>query len=103
MSLKDLYGGNYLKATDISGEVTDEIVDVTVEQIRDNDGTRPKGCLHFKDLKKGLILNATNYRACAGAWGDEDSTWIGQQIVVYSTRTMFAGKEVDALRLRIPG
>jgi len=48
------------------------------------------------------VLNKTNIRVLAGAFGDNTDGWVNKTVVVYPTTTEMAGKTVPCLRIRIP-
>ena len=48
------------------------------------------------------MLNKTNNRTSAGAFGDDCDGWKGKIIVVFPTTAEFRGRMVPALRVRIP-
>jgi hypothetical protein len=95
----NFYGGTYLKADDIpSGQdLPVEIAKVSVEQLDDGD----KLAVHFAGKQKAMVLNKTNGGVLCDAFGDDADTWIGKAITLYRDRTMFGGKMVDCLRLRV--
>jgi hypothetical protein len=101
----DLLASNYdksrfLKAADLKSEKKFKIKDVTEELIGDEQEKKP--ALWFTNDERGLVLNKTNIRTLAGAYGDPMKDWIGKIIVVFPTMANFRGRMVDALRVRIP-
>jgi len=99
MNINSAFPGNYLKAADLGGNgrrVTVTIESVEMEDIGDTD----KPVVYFKDKKKGLVLNKTNSNMIAEiAKSDETDDWAGVQITLYSTKTDFQGRRVDAIRV----
>lgn len=63
-----------------------------------------KWCLHFSEVDKPLVLNATNAVTIASIVGsDETDNWIGHKIVLYRDPSiMYAGKIVGGIRARAP-
>jgi hypothetical protein len=92
----------YLNASDLTQEKALRIESVTAETVRKGSVQEQKPVLWFTNHKKGLLLNKTNLRTCRAAFGDDMEKWVGKVIIVYPTQTDFAGKIVDALRVRIP-
>ena len=49
-----------------------------------------------------MILNKTNAGLLAAALGDETDHWRGKQVELYPDRTMFSGRMVECIRVRVP-
>lgn len=96
----EMYGGTFLTAADLpAGREISLMVDhVQPEKLED----AVKLVVYFVGKTKGLVLNKTNGSVLASAYGDETDVWTGKTVVLFRTQTMFGGKMVDALRLRIP-
>jgi hypothetical protein len=92
----------FLKAADLDGEKKFRIKNVTAETVGMGDEKERKPVVWFTNDERGLLLNKTNLRSLAGAFGDNMEAWVGKIIVVFSTMTDLRGKMVSALRLRIP-
>ena len=90
----------FLKAADLKSGKKFKIKDVTEELVGDEQEKKP--ALWFTNDERGLILNKTNIRTLAGAYGDPMKDWIGKIIVVFPTMANFRGRMVEALRVRIP-
>ena len=59
-----------------------------------------KPALYFKNAKKFMILNETNWDKIADILGLEDSDdWAGHNIVVYAADLMVGGEPVKGLRI----
>jgi len=100
MNRAELYPSRFLKHADLKGRPCVVVIeDLTLEDI---DEEKQKPVLHFKNRQKGLVLNATNFDMIADSYGDESDSWIGQPVELYPTRVPFKGKQVDAIRVRIP-
>jgi len=56
--------------------------------------------LLFRETSKRLVLNMTNAKAIAQAYGEELDDWSGKLIELYPDRTSFGGKMVDCLRAK---
>jgi hypothetical protein len=48
-----------------------------------------KYVLEFDELPKSLVLNRTNARKLAEAWGKKSHSWIGQRVTLYGEDTSF--------------
>src|SRR6516225_5481126 len=90
----------FLKAADLKSEKKFKIKNVTEELVGEEQEKKP--VLWFTNDERGLVLNKTNIRTLAGAYGDPMKDWIGKIIVVFPTMADFRGRMVDALRVRIP-
>ena len=72
-TVSDLFPSKWLKAEDLDGRPhTVRIVDVTVESLRQPDGSsKPAAVLTFERASKRLILNKTQATALADLLGTE--------------------------------
>jgi len=102
-------GGEYFKATDVPKTATGafDLLKLTISGVEKKDfeekGTlRPKFILAFSEDEHTLILNATNTRIVAAAYGDEVDAWIGKLIGLTAAPVNFGGKMVDGLQVRTP-
>lgn len=99
MKISDAFPSTYLKAADLQGRaVLVTIADCRMEHLDDES----KPMLLFVGKGRGLILNKTNAGILVNALGDETDAWRGRVVELYPDRVMFAGRMVDAIRLRIP-
>jgi hypothetical protein len=92
----------YFRAEDLSEQKTLRIKCVTEEMIGQGAKQEQKLVVWFTNSKKGLVLNKTNNRTIRGAYGDDTDGWKNRLIVLFPTQTDFGGKQVGALRVRIP-
>ena len=76
------------------------IAQVTQETINDNGNDKRMLKLHFQGQEKGLLLNKTNAMTIADALGENTDYWVQKPIILYPTKVDFAGKMVDAIRIR---
>lgn len=91
----------FLGAWDLAGEDrTVEIARVTNPTLRTEGGSQRKPVICFRDTEKKLPLNKTNMKTIVGLYGTKVREWIGKRITLYPTKTKFAGKTVDAIRVR---
>jgi hypothetical protein len=97
----DMYGSQYLAATDLKKPIT-----TVIEQVEEDDfakqGERKKvkAVLHFRGIKKPMIVNKTNALVLAAAFGKNHlNDWPDQRVVIKSERTTFAGKPTMGLRI----
>src|SRR5262249_42740114 len=98
----DLYGSNYLAATDLKKPITTVIEQVEQEDFaRTGEKKKIKAVLHLRGVKKPVIVNKTNALTLATAFGKEDfiNEWVGQRVVIKAEPTTFAGKPTKGIRL----
>lgn len=84
-TVSDLYPSKYVKAVDLQGkQVTVHIAQVSVEELRQFDGTRAlKVVLAFHKRAKRMILNKTQCLALARLTGSEHfDAWVGHTITL---------------------
>jgi hypothetical protein len=99
MKVSEEFPSQFIKASDLGGrEVRVTMANVEKEKI----GTDNKLVLYFKGKEKGLVLNKTNAATISDAYGDDTDDWYDQPLFLFSVKTDFQGKVVDATRCRIP-
>jgi hypothetical protein len=98
-----LYGSKYLSVADLKdAEPRLRIGKVEICELREKNGTpKRKYVMWFEGTEKGLVINQTNAKKLADAYGKQPSKWIGQGIQLYSEETTF-GKGVRVRPLRKP-
>ena len=94
-----LYGGRYLSATDLHGETLRcKIGKVDPIELREKDGTiKQRYALYFIGVAKALILNKTNAKKLAAAFGKDRSDWIGVEVEL---RAEMTGLGIEGVQLR---
>jgi hypothetical protein len=99
----DLYGSKYFSVSDLKdSEPRLKIGKVEVAELREKNGTtKRKYVMLFEGVEKGLVINKTNARKLADAYGKQSLKWIGQIVQLYSEDTSF-GKGVRVRPLRKP-
>lgn len=99
MKISEEFPSQYLKASDLGGrEIRVTMANVEREKI----GTDNKLVLYFKGKQKGLVLNKTNAGTIGDAYGDDTEHWYDQPLILFSVKTDYQGKVVDATRCRVP-
>jgi hypothetical protein len=99
MKVSEELPSQYIKASDLGGREV-KVVMQNVE--RETIGTDKKLVLYFKGGKKGLVLNKTNAGTIGDGYGDDTDDWYDQPLILFSVKTDFQGKVVDAIRCRVP-
>ena len=105
MKRDEVFPSKYLKCSDLNGQpCTVEIDHGAYETLKGTDGKdTQKMVLYFKNAKKALPLNATNYDSIAAIVDNDDTeSWPGYKIELYPDKTRMGGKPVDCVRIREP-
>jgi arabinogalactan endo-1,4-beta-galactosidase len=100
MKISAAFPSKYLKACDLQDRNFSVIMStVELEDVGDSDR---KPVLYFQGKSKGLVLNKTNSRAIAAAYGDDTDDWRGKSLVLFPAMVDFRGDTVEAIRVRAP-
>jgi hypothetical protein len=99
MKISEEFPSKYLKAADLQGREV-RVTIANVEREKMGDDTKP--VVYFKGKEKGVVLNKTNSNMIADAYGDDTEDWFGQDVILLSVMTDYAGKMTPAIRVRIP-
>lgn len=99
MKISEEFPSKYLKASDLGGREV-RIIMGRVEREEINSDKRL--VLYFKGKEKGLVLNKTNGNTIGDGYGDDTDDWYDQPIILFSVKTDYQGKVVDAIRCRVP-
>jgi hypothetical protein len=101
MKISEAYPSKFLRSGDVGdNQLRLRISHVDLEDVAQ--GEDPKPVLYFLGKTKGMVMNRTNSKVIAEAYGDDTDTWQGREIILYSTQVPFQGGLVDALRVRVP-
>jgi hypothetical protein len=101
MKISNAFPSKYLKAADLQDKpVTLVMARVDLESIADGEDKKP--VLFFTKAKKGLVLNKTNSKVIAAAYGDDTDMWDGKTLVLFPAMVDFRGDTVEAIRVRVP-
>ena len=105
MNINELKQSKYIKGTDVPKPalLTVKLVDVA-NVAREGEKADNKPVMHFREMDKPMVLNSTNLKRAAKAFGsDETDDWVGKKIVLYFDPDVeFGGEIVGGLRLRAP-
>lgn len=104
-TIDDIYGGKYMKASDLQKPVKLTIKAARVEQFpgRAEGEVKDKVVLVFNDIEKELVVNATNaarISEIANTKVIED--WAGTTIMLVKDKTKYAGNIVDTIAVMAP-
>lgn len=95
--------GSFLKKEDLQGrEVAVVIERISLESIKNDEGTEKKLVAHFAGKDKGLVLNRTTCETLEAITGTDDTDrWGGVTVVLYEDPTVkFGPKTVGGIRIR---
>ena len=105
MKRDEVFPSKYLKCSDLNGQpCTVEIDRAIFETLKGTDGKESqKMVVYFKNTKKALPQNATNYDSITAIVGNDDTeSWPGHKIELYPDKTRMGGKLVGCVRIRAP-
>jgi hypothetical protein len=92
------YPSKWLKASDLPAEGLTVVIEACEEE-QVGEEKENKLVLRFKGGGKGLVCNATNWDIIAGWHGNDDGSWVGKKIKLYSAMVTFKGEQVPAVRV----
>lgn len=100
MNIDEIYPSTKsLKAEDLKGH-TVEVTIASTEVKKFENGS--KIVIRFEGKEKTLVVNKTNAKIIASAYGSNTDGWVGKKIQIYPDKTMFGTDLVDCIRVRIP-
>lgn len=100
--VSEMLVSRFLKKEDLADcdDLLVTIKDVTLEDMP-GESKEQRWALHFRELPKPMILNATTIKVLAKAYGDDSDTWAGKKVVLYVDESVqYKGQIVGGLRLR---
>jgi len=100
MKISAAFPSKYLKASDLQ----DRTISVIMSRVElaDVGDTERKPVLFFQGKQKGLVLNKTNSRAIAAAYGEDTEAWANKPLMLFPAMVDFRGDTVEAIRVRVP-
>lgn len=103
MKIFAAFPSKYLKAADLHDKHVQAIMGhVALEELANKDGAELLPILYFNGVPKGMVLNKTNAKAIAAAYGDETDAWQGMPIVLFPAMVAFGAETVEAIRVKAP-
>ena len=101
MKISNAFPSKYLRAADLQDRPVKAFMNrVELESIADGEDRKP--VLYFTKGSKGLVLNKTNSKTIAAAYGDDTDNWENKEIILFPAMVDFRGDQVEAIRVRIP-
>lgn len=99
MDASKFFQSRWLSAEDVGNREVDATIENSVEE---KVGEDQKLVLYLVGFKKGLVLNATNYKRLKKEFETETDNWKGKKIRLYTIMVPFKGEDVPALRIKMP-
>lgn len=89
------FDSDYLEAAHLDKPTILEIVEVLPRSSKKaKDGKLiDKPILHFKGVKRGLVLNKTNAKVIALMHGNKMDAWVGKRITIFATTCKAFGND----------
>src|SRR5258708_5408711 len=104
MKIFAAFPSKYLKAADLHDKQIQAVMShVLLEELQNKDGTDLCPILYFDGVSRGMVLNKTNAKVIAAAYGDETDEWAGKPIVLFPAMVAYGAETVEAIRLKVPG
>jgi hypothetical protein len=105
MRASDVYGGDYVRAAELSGRGRNLaiIAEVTVEEFGPD--AREKLVLALstsggRSWTRRVVLNKTNSMVLTAAYGDETDAWIGKGVEIWAEPVKLHGESVPGLKVQ---
>lgn len=103
IKMSQAFPSKYVKAADLGGkEIKLTIARVAMEEVGQGQNVETKPVVYFNGTDKGLVLNVTNGNNISHMYGDDSDGWIGKQVTLFPAWVDFAGKTVEAIRVKPP-
>lgn len=99
MKLSDAFPSPFLSSNDLNDELPATISHIKKEEVGSQ--RDPKWILYLNGIKKGMVLNVTNWKMIEKHYGDTIN-WPGQPVTLYVIDTEFRGEPVQGIRVKIP-
>lgn len=94
------YAGQYITPVEIDHPIKVKITSLTTEIIRPwQKGRKPeeKLILRFEGKERGMVINKTNFKKLANAFGWDPEEWVGQEITIETVEVEAGGRVVDSI------
>jgi hypothetical protein len=103
MKIFAAFPSKYLKAADLHDKHVQAVMShVLLEELVNKDGAELCPILYFNGVQKGMVLNKTNAKTIAAAYGDETDAWAGKPIVLFPAMVSWGAETVEAIRMKVP-
>lgn len=105
MHYKELTGKPYLAAEDLKeGQEAKLVIEDAFLEDAFNPRTKKPvevGVIKFVGKTLKMVLNTTNGKAIAQAYGTETNGWKGKEVILYRTTTKLGREVVPCLRIKV--
>jgi len=101
MKISQTFKSQYFRASDFGDEERALVIaDVRTEEVGKDREIKP--VMRFEDEEQGFVVNRSNGRVMATAWGDETDSWKGKTVILYTTLVSTPNGTGQGIRVRIP-
>jgi hypothetical protein len=99
MSIKSFFPSNFLKPSDITVDEVVTIKEVRPELVGREREERP--VLYLREYSRDIVLNKTNAETIAAVYGDDETTWTGKRVTLFTemVRNVSTGQMGPAIRM----
>lgn len=101
MDYRTMFKGEHISAAEFAGKTpTLTIEQVALVQMEDEKkGTKEKGVIHFRETKRGWVMNRTNAECLAAMFGPETDRWTGKRVKLQAVEVQFGKERVPGIRV----
>ena len=93
------YGSRFLRAEVMAGKTATVIIESVEDVEFDGQGLKP--VLHFRNKKRGLVVNNSNFDVLAAGLGSRTEDWPGATINLRGIKVPFKGKPTDSITVEV--
>jgi hypothetical protein len=103
MRESDVFPSKYLTGAEIDGREVPVVIGSVVQEEVGMDKDK-LAVVYFQKHEKGVVLNKTNWRNLAYAYGDDSDDWAGQPAVLYTViaHNPRTGEDGPSIRIKAP-
>jgi hypothetical protein len=104
-NINTLLPSKYLKKSDVTHEPVVTIRALAqVNVAQEGKPQELKWVMYFNEYEKGLVLNGTNIKLTAKAYGDESDGWVGKRVKLWNDESVtdLKGQLVGGIRIKTP-
>ena len=103
--IDDVFAGNFLKASDITGKEPTVIIQaINVQEFKGRDGKpQRKLVMAFQGAKKEFVCNKVNANRIAYMHGKDYTKWVGKKITLFVDPFVeYGGQQTPGIRVKPP-
>jgi hypothetical protein len=100
MNVFEIVPLTYLNAAALGGQVLHD----SIRAVKDVEfeGGRKKIVINLDKDGRAVVLNRTNLATLVEAYGPETDGWLGKPVIVGTEMTVFQGRKIAGVKVRIP-